>query len=265
MTRWTALLIMAGLILAGCASTTEPGAPTADPAGFVRRLATVDLPPTPDDADWAATRAAARPSPTFLAPTLAITPTIYVGTFLGVEQDDPALPVVDPALFQGSPGAPTLVAPDLTACAIPAEAAFGEAWQVGPGVREGLGCPTEAAVSAQGASLVFERGLMLFLAAGDIWAIQPGGAYWHTPQAPAEPPWDQPAPEGLRVPALGFGAYWKATPVVREALGFARADESGGPLLLQRFDGGVLLRDGATGATFALVGEADTGVTYGPY
>ena len=96
MTRWTALLIMAGLILAGCASTTEPGAPTADPSGFVRRLATVDLPPTPNDADWAATRAAARPSPTFLAPTLAITPTVYVGTFLGVERDDPALPVVDP-------------------------------------------------------------------------------------------------------------------------------------------------------------------------
>lgn len=257
--------LLAALALASCSPAAQMSAPTTDPSTYTRRLATVVLPPTPDDAQRRATQIAARPSPTFNAPTLAITPTIYVGTFLGVEADEPSLPIVDPAQFMGSPGAPTPVAPELAACSIPADPAFGTAWAGQPGLSAQLGCPTEPAAQAQGSAQAFERGLMVFTPSGDIWAIQPNGTYWHTAQAPGDVPWETTAPEGLRIPALGFGAYWKSSTAIRDGLGFARADEVGGPMTIQRFESGLLLREGGSGGTYLLAGAADSGVAYGPF
>lgn len=268
MSRCALALLMLVLTLAACTPAPEDTAPPADPAGFMRRLATVVLPPTPDDAQRRATQIAARPSATFQAPTLAITPTIYIGTFLGAEPDEPSLPVVDPALFQGTLGAPTPVAPELAACSQPADPAFGEAWAAQPSLTAQVGCPTEAAIQAQGSAQAFERGLMLFLPSGDIWAMQTGaagGPYWHITSAPADQPWDTSAPDGLRIPALGFGAYWKSSTAVRDALGFARADEAGGAMMLQRFERGILLRDGVSGRTWVLVGSPNSGVAFGPF
>jgi hypothetical protein len=260
-----ALLMLALLVLAACAPEAQVNAPTADPDMFARRLATVELPPTPDDAQRRATQIAARPTPTYRAPTLAITPTVYVGVFAGVEADASALPVIDPAQFLGTLGAPTAVAPGLAACTVPADPAFGPAWAEQAALATELGCAVEAMTTAQGSAQAFERGRMLFAPPGDIWAIQPGVAYWHTAQPPADRSWDQPAPEGLRVPALGFGAFWKATAAVREALGYAQANETGSALLTQRFERGLLLRDGLSGATYVLIGDADAGVAYGPF
>jgi len=256
---------LALLALAACGPSAQTSAPTSGPSVFARPLATVELPPTPDDAGWRATQIAARPSPTFNAPTLAITPTIYVGTFVGIEADEPSLPVVDPALFMGSPGAPTPVAPELAACSAPVDPAFGAVWAEQVGLSAQLGCPAEPSTQAQGSSQAFERGLMVFVPSGEIWAIQPNGAYWHVAQAPDDQAWDTSAPEGLLIPALGFGATWKASTAIRDGLGFARASETGGAMTIQRFDRGLLLRDGASGATYALVGERDSGVAYGPF
>jgi hypothetical protein len=260
-----ALLMVALLLLAACAPDAQVNAPTADPASFARRLATVELPPTPDDAQRRATQIAARPTATYRAPTLAVTPTVYVGVFAGVEADASALPVIDPAQFLGTLGAPTAVAPELAACTQPADPAFGAAWAEQPGLAEQLGCAVEPMTTAQGSAQAFERGLMIFVPPGDIWAIQPGAAYWHTAQPPADRPWEQPAPEGLRVPALGFGAFWKASSALREGLGYARADEAGSAIFTQPFERGTLLRDGSSGATYVLVGEPDAGLAYGPF
>ena len=266
MKRWTAWWwLLALLTLAACAPAAHTSAPTADPSSFARRLATVELPATPDDAGLRATQIAARPSPTFNAPTLAITPTIYVGTFLGVEADEPSLPVVDPALFMGSPGAPTPVAPELAACSVPVDPVFGAGWAEQAGLSAQLGCPAEPSTQAQGSSQAFERGLMVFVPSGEIWAIQPNGPYWHVPQAPDDQAWDTSAPEGLLIPSLGFGATWKASSAIRDGLGFARAHEAGGTITIQRFDRGVLLRDGASGVTYVLVGERDSGIAFGPF
>lgn len=267
--RWLAITILALGALTACAPAPQAAAPTADPGMFVRRLATVMLPPTPDDTQRRATQIAARPSATFRAPTLAITPTVYVGTFAGVEADEPSLPVVDPAQFLGTLGAPTPVAPGLAACSLPVDPLFGTGWSAEPGMADPLGCPESALEQASGSGQAFEHGVMLFLPPGEIWAIQTGGAagapYWHTAQAPADRPWDAPAPDGLRVPVLGFGGLWKANAALREALGHARADEAGGPVAVQRFEGGVLLREGSSGAVFVLIGSPDSGVAFGPF
>lgn len=265
MRGWLIRGLLTALALASCAPSQQAVAPTIDPSSFSRRLATVELPPTPNNSERRATQIAARPSPTFNAPTLAITPTVYVGTFLGVEADEPSLPVVDPALFMGSPGAPTPVAPELAACSVSADPVFGATWAEQAGLSTQLGCPAEPATQAQGSSQVFERGLMVFAPSGEIWALQPNGPYWHTLQAPADQAWDTTAPEGLIIPSLGFGAYWRSSTAIRDGLGFARANEAGGTITIQRFDSGTLLRDGATGATYVLIGEQDAGVVYGPF
>ncbi len=267
--RWLVIAWFALGALAACSPAPQTAAPTADPETFVRRLATVELPPTPDDAQRRATQIAARPSATFRAPTLAITPTVYVGTFAGVEADEPSLPVVDPAQFLGTLGASTPVAPGLAACSLPADPLFGAAWSAEPGMSDPIGCPEGELEQANGSAQAFERGMMLFLPPGEIWAIQTatagGGPYWHTAQAPADRPWDAPAPDGLLVPALGFGGFWKANAALREGLGHALAAEAGGPIAVQRFEGGALLRDGGSGAVFVLVGSPDAGVAFGPF
>ncbi len=204
-TRWTLLLALVLLALAACTAAPQASAPTADPAAFARRLATVDLPPTPDDGQRRATQIAALPTATFRAPTLGITPTIYVGTFVGAEADEPSLPVVDPAQFLGTLGAPTEVAPELAACSVPADSTLGTVWPEQPGLADQLGCAAEAAVNSEGSSQVFERGLMAFVPSGEIWALQPGTAYWHTTQAPA----DRPGSTRARWIARAFTWLWR--------------------------------------------------------
>lgn len=259
----TLLLIV--LLLAACAPEQQAGTPSASPNSGARRLATVELPPTLDDSQRRAAQIAALPTATFRAPILAITPTIYVGTFIGIEADEPSLPVIDPALFLGTLGAPVSDTFDLTTCALPVDPVFGTQWAEGHGLAEQLGCASGTMSQANGSAQAFERGRMIFTPNGEIWALQPDTAYWHTAQAPEDRLWDQPAPDGLHVPALGFGAFWKATAAIREGLGYALGEESGTVINTQHFEHGLLLRDGASGATFALIGEPNAGVVYGPF
>ncbi len=109
---------------------------------------------------------------------------------------------------------------------------------------------------------------MLFIPGGEIWAIAPAlpaGRYWYVPLAPPPQAESISAPEGLRVPVLGFGAVWSSIPGVRDALGFARTDESAASVLVQRFLGGALIQDVSVGQTFALLGSGASGAAYGPY
>jgi hypothetical protein len=257
------------LLLAGC----QP-APTAAPdpyAGVVeiKLLATVPLSPTPGDDARQATQAALVAQPTAARATSIPTPTPYVGIFLG--ETGGALapgPELQPARLATSE---PLTAATITAqsCTIAADARFGQRWQTQTALTNALGCAGEPPSSYNNGSYqIFENGLMLFIPSGDIWAIAPGsptGTFWYVTEAPPAQPEGITPPEGLRIPTLGFGAVWAAVPGVRQALGFARTDETTTGILVQRFIGGELIQDSASGQTFGLVGSGATGVVYGPF
>jgi hypothetical protein len=52
-------------------------------------------------------------------------------------------------------------------------------------------------------------------------------------------------PDGLRQPVRGFGKVWRERPGVREALGWATAEETGFTAIIQEFAGGTVWRDAA--------------------
>jgi hypothetical protein len=271
--------LLAGILLltwlAACGPVTPPaptGPATLPPDQIVRRLATVYASPTADSAEQRATQVAARPTQDMRPPTAQPSPTVYLGVFLGVEQEDGGAPIFDPERYQGtlaasSPGVDATAVS--SACTLATDPAFGTEWTVNSEALQALGCAVAAVETAVGTAQVFERGVMYFIPAGDIWALAQGGSggapYWHVSQAPPEQSWEVAPPEGLRMPSLGFGAVWRAVDGVRSALGFARTDETAVSLSVQRFEGGTLILDSSAGQVFVLVGSPDSGVAYGPY
>ncbi|MCA9909574.1 MAG: hypothetical protein KC519_13045 [Anaerolineae bacterium] len=267
--RLAALGVLVMMIFAAC--QTAPIA-TPDPfAGVVeaKLLATVAISPTPDESERQATAAAIALLPTQVRATLIPSQTPYIGVFLG-ELDDSAAP-------QPAPDSVILVTPvPLTAatvtaqsCAIPPDDRFGTNWRAETAVTAALGCAGEPAATFQGTIQLFENGFMVFIPGGEIWAFAqgvPSGRYWYSAQTPPPAPEDIVAPEGLRVPTLGFGAVWASLPGLRQALGFARTEESSANIIIQRFIGGLLIFDESAGQTFALLGNNQPqGSVYGPY
>ncbi len=260
--------------LAACESAgtqSMAGEPTPLPPQIVRRLATVYASPTPGEDERRATQVAARPTVNLREPTQIASPTIYIGVFLGAEQEE-GVSIADAARFQGTLAAlsPTLDATTVvSACTIPTDPVFGAGWSANTTAVETLRCPIAQVRAEIGSSQLFERGVMYFIPAGDIWAIVAGGSaggpYWHVPQAPPEQTWEVAPPDGLRMPRLGFGAVWRAIDGVRQALGFARTDETAASLSIQQFEGGALILDSSSGQVFVLLGTADSGTAYGPY
>lgn len=268
------LLILVGMYLALClaACQTAPSA-TPDPfAGVVeaKLLATVGLTATPDEAERQSTAAAIAQQPEdIIRSTPVPSPTSYIGVFLGEIGDSVApQPALDSAVFVT---AAPLTAATVTAqsCTIVPDVRFGTSWQAEAAVTTALGCAGEPAVSFEGTTQNFENGFMAFIPGGEIWAIAPevpSGRYWYSAQTPPPPSEEIVAPEGLRVPTLGFGAVWASLPGVRQALGFARTDESAASIIVQRFIGGTLMFDASAGQTFALLGNNQVqGTVYGPY
>jgi hypothetical protein len=231
-----------------------------------KQLATVYMSPTPNTAELDATRLASRPTATDVLPTAPPSATPYIGVFLGEAESASGenLPIVNPALFEDEAGFALPTEPALS-CPVQSDAIFGENWRTDAAVAQALGCPTDVAIQFEGTFQLFERGVMYWRGAdGAIWAIAPGtaGRFWFV--ANARPAEDTPitAPEGLRVPTLGFGNVWRGVAGVQDALGFARTDEQAAAFTSQPFQGGTLLLDGSSGQVFALVGD---GVAYGPY
>jgi hypothetical protein len=256
------------LFLAACAP-----APTATPDPLVnvseiKLLATVVIPPTPGALEQQATQAALAALPTEVRPTAVPSPTPYIGVFMGDTAGSEDVPVFDQDRFL--PPADVLLATPLplSVCQFQPDARFGTAWQGVSIVASTLNCAGEDAAAYDGAAQVFEGGVMIFIPSGELWAIAPGtpsGRYWYAPQAPAGDTAGISAPDGLRVPAFGFGALWVSGEGVRSALGFARTDEQGATIIVQRFIGGTLIHDADTAQTFALLENAASGVVYGPF
>lgn len=269
---WSAPGMAALLALSACSGVPGGAPPPTTAAPQVRLLATVYASPTPGAEAQRATQIAARPTLDARQPTPVPSATVYVGVFLGAEQADGGVPVVDAARYQGTLAAlgPTLGAPAPgAACAVPIDPVFGAAWTANNLAQTTLRCPLEPVRSDVGTTQVFERGAMYFLPGGEIWAIVAGGSaggpYWYVRQAPADPGGGAPPPEGLRVPSLGFGAVWRGVAGVQQALGYARTDESSASITRQRFEGGTLLLDSSAGQVFVLVGPIEGGTAYGPY
>ena len=262
------ILLLVTLYLVGCTA-----APTATPdplAGVneVKLLATVFLSPTPGDAERRATQDAVALLPTAVQATAVPSPTPYIGIFLGESGNTGAAqPVFDGARFV-TPELIDVAATPVTNCEFTTDTRYGGTWSNEVVLVSSLGCPGETAARYDGTTQLFERGVMLFIPSGELWAIVPGvptGRYWYVPQAPPIVPSSVSAPEGLRVPQLGFGAFWEGVSGVRDALGFARTEETGAPILVQRFTGGTLILDETVGQTFAILGSSSSGVVYGPY
>ncbi len=273
------VLVVCWIVLAAC--TTLPAAPLPDtpiatfaPDELVLRLATVEVPPTLDPAISTATQRASLPTLTS-PPTITLTPTAYIGIFLGeTSGSGEGVPVVDAAQYAGTLAAANpIVFPTLgiNPCLISADPLYGVAWNADAGDR--LGCAGEPVTSYVGAAMFFERGVMYSLPTGDIYTIVPGGGangrYFFAPIPPPAQTWEILPPPGLLAPNGVFGAVWRAVDGVRSTIGFAQTSEQPVTLSLQRFERGALLFDASAGQVFALVGVTGSisgeGTTYGPY
>jgi hypothetical protein len=108
-----------------------------------------------------------------------------------------------------------------------------------------LGCPRAEAVTTAAAWEPFERGLLLWRKDSNlIYVLKPDetwfltGNTWRDGDSPYDPGIIPPA--GLYQPVRGFGNVWREQPGVREALGWATAEEAGFTATLQEFGGGQL-------------------------
>jgi hypothetical protein len=74
-----------------------------------------------------------------------------------------------------------------------------------------------------------------------IYILKPDGPWSFTGDTWRDGDSDPPseAPDGLYQPVRGFGRAWREQPGVREALGWATAEESGFVSTLQEFNGGL--------------------------
>jgi hypothetical protein len=255
------------MFIAACqpeATATPFAAVEASPGP--KQLATVYMSPTPNQAEQEATRSANRPTLTVAPPTPVPTVTPYIGVFLGEAETagDETMPIVDPTLFADEQVF-ELPTERPIACPSQADPVFGTNWSADPAVMQALRCPTQPAITFRGTAQVFERGVMYWREdTGEIWAIAMGetGRFWFAANPPPAEETPITAPEGLRVPTLGFGNVWRGVAGVRDGLGFARTDEQPTEFSYQAFEGGALLSDGSSGQVFALVG-ANT--AFGPF
>lgn len=268
---WQRVLNLCGalLMLAACQTAATPASPAVDVSlAQPKLLATVFMSPTPNQSEQQATRFANRPTAT-LTPTDAPTPTVYVGVFLGEAVEVDGGPVIDPERFVIEGSSLNVPTPVRAVCNIPPDTRFGVGWSGNVTASAALGCPTETTQEFEGTVQIFERGTMYFRPTGDIWAIVPGGSlggrYWYEVNAPQVADEEVIAPEGLRVPSFGFGAFWRGVEGVRDALGFARTEEQPVTVYWQRFEGGSLFFDRSLGQTFILLGIGRGGEAFGPY
>jgi len=255
------ILTLGALLLGACADAVASVTPEDPPVQLVRRLATVDLPPTLSVIQRQATRQAIPSTPTLAPPTVTPTGTPYVGVFLGEAQIDIDLP-------RQQPSTPSLDVTETTdACAIPFDPVFGTVWRENPSISRRVGCALQERFGFAADVQVFERGVMYRRQdTGEVWAIQPGqvrpGRFWYTNVALLPAPVNIAPPEGLRAPSELFLGLWSSDSTLQQALGYARTPQQTADLNVQRIEGGTLILDVTISQVFLLL---DNGDSYGPY
>jgi hypothetical protein len=261
---WVLVLLVTGMLLmVSCSNNTPTIATYTPPAVQPKILATVYISPTPNAEQQQALAAANPPTATpMVIPT--VTPTPYIGVFLGeVDSSQDGGAVIPPALLSGPTSSVPVTVAVAPACPSQPDVAFGSRWAENVDLATAIGCPIEGAANLQGTYQIFERGVMYYSPSGEIWAIAPAqNRFWYAANAPAVQQGDIIVPEGMLAPSQGFGAVWRGLPGVQDALGFARTPEQGTKMVTQKLQNGLLLADGGSGQVFALLSD---GRAMGPY
>ncbi len=142
-------------------------------------------------------------------------------------------------------GFPTAIAATAVICTIPPPATLSGVLAVDPALQSQLGCPLSLQVTqSSGASQLFERGLMVYLAGspGLIYSLSNDGTFrqfadtWTSgidPDSLGEVP-----PAGLLEPVRGFGKVWRTNLDVRGSLGWAVVPEVGDTVSILLFERG---------------------------
>ncbi len=162
--------------------------------------------------------------------------------------------------------------PDIGGCPVPPAGNFLEIWQSDPELQDELGCPTSYhprvipdAWQVQTSYQPFERGAMIW--SNRIgWYEQPVVYVLYHTEYPYyrrfndtfDPEVDpigggETPPNGLVEPLHGFGKVWREQPGVREALGWATANEVPGEGRFQLFAGGHIVWINQTNQTYVFV------------
>jgi photosystem II stability/assembly factor-like uncharacterized protein len=178
--------------------------------------------------------------------------------FLGLATGQVLIVSVDGADWEGLAPAPTPVPPASTAAPLACDLSLAEAlaavwdelaWQAR------LGCPTQAGQAHPLAYQPFEGGVMIWdgapfdqahgAEAASIYVAVNGGEWFGRPDNFYEgDPESDPAlmpPQGLYQPRRGFGLLWRGEDGLRQALGWALANEVGLEGTAQPFEGGYAI------------------------
>jgi hypothetical protein len=234
-------------------------------------LVTVWFSPTPDAASLAQTPVLAAPLPTAtpepLEPTL--TPTPYVGVYIGTQTNGtPApnyipplaaapsspgsLPVATVPVFLG--GAPTGSAG--SNCTVAVASSFANAYRQNASLAQQLGCPRDPGYSLTMVYQPFEHGQFFWRESKEIYALRSDGRYqrvidtFQDGQPESDPAFAPPA--GLLQPVRGFGQAWRSNEALRNAVGWALQSEFPYASYWQDFERGFMLV-GNGGQVFALI------------
>lgn len=253
------LFLLTGLLLAAC-NTSEPQPPaTATPQVIVKRLATLGPTHTPDPIN---ATSIIQPTAAGNLPTVPVSPTPYIGVFLGeAEVGEINAPFLLPTR-DISPTPRSVL--DRFNCAIDAGTVFGTVWATDSRALNDLRCPIQETFGFVGRVQVFEGGAIYWRTeTGEFWLIAPGsiaedGQFWKVDQ-PTEIPLPNlpPVTEGLIIPEGPMKDAWLTITDARAALGYGLTPELEIQVNLQRFEGGTLFADLTTGQVFALLANGD--------
>lgn len=238
--------------VAGCTGSTPETTVTVAPTQTATEIPTATATETPS------TTATVVPTTT---PTLHSTGTPTAAA-TDAATTTPAPPTQTPAPSPTATTAPataTTSPPPTTSvpldCDVLPEGGFLTIWQNNPQLRTTLGCPSSghpriepAAWEIETSYQPFQHGAMIWIRA-DGWYEQPfvfalydDKTYQRfedtfDPSEDRAPDGESP-PDGLYVPTLGFGKLWRENADVRDALGWATAQEITGVGRIQLFGGG---------------------------
>jgi len=253
--RFQNTFIVLLLILALTACGAEAISPTvAPPADLPKRLATVFISPTPNADEQLATRSAQVLTPLPGTATPLPSPTAYVGVFLGEAALPDEGPIYSGGLETGPGATETPISFVVQNCPVSVDTTiFGTAWQQDSEVVSRLGCPIEALQPFIGTLQIFERGAIYGRGNGELWAVAPQQSrYWYVTTAPSTAPGEISPPESLLPPDPSFGGLWRGLAGVSDALGWGRTQIQQASFSTQRFEGGALFLDRASGQLYVL-------------
>ncbi len=133
-------------------------------------------------------------------------------------------------------------------CAQEAWGWFQGALELTPGLRDKIGCPTEAHRTLNAATQDFQRGYMVWRGDERLTYVIYEGTGWESyadrwqDGMPEQDPSYGPPPDGLIQPKRGFGLVWQENPAVRDGLGWALTEERAcDQAHVQRFEHGLML------------------------